>query len=400
MQQAQIDSMREQAQKALDLEGTLPLDQLAETIAKPGISVVISDPEESSEQPIVSGTSIQNESDVTTLEVWLPKSGVTLSISASNQQSGLVLVQILGVGLPSLALIGGILFFVLNRATTKALAPLDDLTALASQISSGQRGGRLSNANSHTELGRTAQAMNEMLEGLEGSIRRAEQAEDSMRQLNQDVSHEMRTPIASIIALADNEIRANRITENVQKVLVSIIKEAKRASLIVNDLNTTNSLEGANPKLSLRKTKFDLGELLNQNLSGFDEKIIKRNYPALEILADRERLSQLVTNLLQNATRHAKSKIDLVLTDSPETLTLAVEDDGDGIPEQDRLRVFDRFVRLDQARARDQGGSGLGLAICKAIAQAHGGTIRATESASLGGAAFVLELPKSLNSAE
>ena len=94
----------------------------------------------------------------------------------------------------------------------------------------------------------------------------------------------------------------------------------------------------------------------------------------------------------RSAARHADHRIALTVREDGGTVELVVEDDGSGIPEEDRERVFERFVRLDEARARDAGGSGLGLAIVKEIVAASGGTVAVTSSA-LGGARFVVRLP-------
>ena len=100
----------------------------------------------------------------------------------------------------------------------------------------------------------------------------------------------------------------------------------------------------------------------------------------------------MVRNLVDNAARHADARVEVALRDGGDHVDLIVEDDGPGIPEDQRERVFERFVRLDEARSRDAGGSGLGLAIVKEIVSAHGGTV-AVSTAGLGGARFVVRLP-------
>ena len=109
------------------------------------------------------------------------------------------------------------------------------------------------------------------------------------------------------------------------------------------------------------------------------------------VLGDEQGLGQVIRNLLNNAARHALSRIALGVTRQGEWVVLTVDDDGDGVPEDQRERVFDRFVRLDEARARDDGGSGLGLAIVREISRAQGGEASLGESA-LGGARFTVTL--------
>jgi signal transduction histidine kinase len=103
----------------------------------------------------------------------------------------------------------------------------------------------------------------------------------------------------------------------------------------------------------------------------------------------------MVRNLVDNAARHAEQSVAITVRDHAgpdDPVEVVVEDDGPGIPEQERQRVFERFVRLDEARARDAGGSGLGLAIVEEIVTAHGGTV-AVSASELGGARFVVHLP-------
>ena len=103
-------------------------------------------------------------------------------------------------------------------------------------------------------------------------------------------------------------------------------------------------------------------------------------------------LGQVVRNLADNAARHARSRVAMAVATTPAGIVLTVDDDGPGVPPDERQRVFERFVRLDEARARDAGGSGLGLAIVREVVTGHGGTVEAGES-PLGGARFVVRLP-------
>jgi len=113
---------------------------------------------------------------------------------------------------------------------------------------------------------------------------------------------------------------------------------------------------------------------------------------AVRVLGDVQQLTRLVRNLISNAARHADTRVVLSLRTVGSEAVLLVEDDGPGIAEADRTRVFERFVRLEDSRSRDEGGAGLGLALVRAVVSAHGGSVMATDSA-LGGAAFEIRLP-------
>ena len=111
------------------------------------------------------------------------------------------------------------------------------------------------------------------------------------------------------------------------------------------------------------------------------------------VLGDEDALRRVVRNLGENAARHARSRVVLTLGEAGGTVRLDVDDDGPGVPEEDRARIFDRFVRLDEARARGEGGAGLGLAIVSELVTAHGGTVRVGTAPELGGARFTVMWP-------
>jgi signal transduction histidine kinase len=113
---------------------------------------------------------------------------------------------------------------------------------------------------------------------------------------------------------------------------------------------------------------------------------------AARVRGDVRLLSRLVRNLADNAARHARSAVAIAVLERDGQVLLTVDDDGPGVPAAERERVFERFVRLDEARARDAGGSGLGLAIVRAIAEAEGGSV-GVEDSPLGGARFSVVLP-------
>ena len=122
------------------------------------------------------------------------------------------------------------------------------------------------------------------------------------------------------------------------------------------------------------------------------DKVRLRLTPDVAVHAIRSQIGRVITNLLDNAERHARSAVVVEVRQNGDSAELIVDDDGEGVAEADRQRIFERFTRLDAARSRDRGGTGLGLAIARGIAQAHDGTIEAGASPS-GGGRFILRLP-------
>jgi signal transduction histidine kinase len=139
----------------------------------------------------------------------------------------------------------------------------------------------------------------------------------------------------------------------------------------------------------------DLDELvLDETLRDHRVPIDTTRVSAGRVHGRREQLSRMIRNLLDNANRHAKWRVAIELQHNPESgaVELTVDDDGPGIPVEDRERVFDRFTRLDDGRARDAGGLGIGLSMVKAIVEQHGGAVSIGD-APIGGARVTVSLP-------
>jgi signal transduction histidine kinase len=169
--------------------------------------------------------------------------------------------------------------------------------------------------------------------------------------------------------------------------------ETDRMRRLVEDLLLLAKVDDTG--LRINRSDVDLDDLVDVELrrlrsAGGPE--VEGVVPAVRVSGDAAKLSQVIRNLADNAVRAATSKVRFTLAQDAGTATMAVEDDGDGIPEAERSRVFERFVRLDASRDRGSGGSGLGLSIVQEVVRGHGGTVEITESA-LGGARFVVRLP-------
>jgi signal transduction histidine kinase len=230
--------------------------------------------------------------------------------------------------------------------------------------------------------------MNAMLGRLEESSQR-------QRQFVSDASHELRSPLASIRTNLEVALRSHA-TADWPSVAGRVLAEDERMEDTVSellDLARLDEAPGGTPISSLPEV--DLDELVH------DETV--RNHRVLlnttrvsagRVHGRREQLTRVIRNLLDNADRHARAMVAVELHNDADTgvVELVVDDDGPGIAPNDRERVFDRFTRLDDGRARDAGGLGLGLSMVKTIVEQHGGTVTIGD-APIGGARITVALP-------
>jgi signal transduction histidine kinase len=294
-------------------------------------------------------------------------------------------------------------------ATTRAaLRPLDSMTALARSITAGDRGRRLSPTRVDTELGRTASAFDTMLDSLEGAEHAAQQAEATARasesrtrQFVADAAHELRTPITGLRAAAEAALSTRASGEERDRLLLLLIREAGRAGRLVDDLLALARIDAG---LHLVASPVELTGLANAEAERVrllvPDRTVRVNGSPVTVSGDAQRLAQVLSNLLDNARRHTPEQgtIDITVDQpDPGTARVRVADSGPGVPPADRERIFDRLVRLDEARSRDaeqrpgqtgSAGAGLGLAIARGIARAHGGDLRCAEDS-----VFELTLP-------
>lgn len=270
-------------------------------------------------------------------------------------------------------------------------APIRRLAAHAEALKRRQFGSRLKTPGSD-ELGDLARDFNELAKTLG-------RYEKLQKQWLSDISHELRTPLAvlrgEIEALQDGVRRPD------PESLGSLQAEVAHIQALVDDLHGLALAESGRAALNLER--LDLGLLLDQVLAQFEARFERAGMslgkrpesgPEIHLNADPKRLVQLLTNLLENALRHADRPGRLVVGFRVEDgqAIIEVEDSGPGVAEAELPRLFDRLYRTDRSRSRTTGGSGLGLAICKAIAEGHGGSIRA-EQGDLGGLLIRIDLP-------
>lgn len=296
------------------------------------------------------------------------------------------------LGLAALAVAG----VVMLLTTRVALAPLDAMTALARSITSGDRGRRLAPTRSDTELGRTAAAFDAMLDELEGAEAAARASEARTRRFVADAAHELRTPIAGVQAVAEVTLAPDMPPEERERLHLLLLRESRRAGRLVDDLLVLARLDAG---IELRREPVDLLELARTEaerarIVAPDQRVEVHGEP-VPVPGDPSRLAQVLGNLLDNARRHAGPGTVTVTVSAGHPATVLVADDGPGVPAADRERIFDRLVRLDEARG-DDGGAGLGLAIARGIARAHGGDLRCVDPPSGRGAAFELSLRRAV----
>ncbi len=216
-----------------------------------------------------------------------------------------------------------------------------------------------------------------------------------------NVSHELKTPLTSIKGFVETLLEgALSDKENSYNFLKIIQNHTERLNNLINDLLDLSYIESK--EISLRTEEFKIKDLLDEILFAFKSQLHKKSIEVsnvlsadLLIMADKDRIEQVLVNLIDNAIKfnHEKGFIKIYTQDSEDKIKITVEDSGSGIPPKDVLRIFERFYRVDKARSRELGGTGLGLSIVKHIVELHGGSIGVESTEGLG-SRFWFTLPK------
>lgn len=292
--------------------------------------------------------------------------------------------------------ISAVLVLIMTRL---ALRPLAAVAELARSITAGNRGARLRPTRADTEIGQTAQALDAMLDELEGTESRARAAEQQSQRFLADAAHELRTPIAGVQAAAETLLHQSEqlTTQERQRLQLLLIGEARRAGRLVSDLLEASRLES---RPELRPVPTDLGRLATAEIDRLrlqaPTATITLEADPVTVTCDPDRITGVLRNLLDNARRATgpTGRIMIRLHAGPTTAMIDISDSGPGVPIADRERIFDRMVRLEADRSTSTGGSGLGLAIARGWARAHGGDLQCLEPSSGQGALFRLTLPR------
>ncbi|MEV8004069.1 ATP-binding protein [Streptomyces parvus] len=312
--------------------------------------------------------------------------GVTLTVYAgaplaAEQEAVNTVRGAMLTGLPVLlVVVAGVTWLV----TRRALRPVEGIRQeMAAITASEDLARRVPEPDSRDEIAALARTTNETLTVLEASVER-------QRRFVADASHELRSPIASLRTQLEVAEAHPELLD-----LPGAVADTVRLQVLAADLLLLARLDaGEKPGGGT----VELGALVREEVSQRtrDRIAVAVEVPesgAFEVNGSRGQLSRVIGNLLDNAQRHAESSVAVSVAADGRGVRVEVRDDGAGVPEEERERIFERFVRLDDARSRDDGGAGLGLAIARDVAARHGGTLT-VHRADEGGAAFRLWLPR------
>lgn len=312
--------------------------------------------------------------------------GVTLTVYAgaplaAEQEAVNTVRGAMLTGLPVLlVVVAGVTWLV----TRRALRPVEGIRQeMAAITASEDLARRVPEPDSRDEIAALARTTNETLTVLEASVER-------QRRFVADASHELRSPIASLRTQLEVAEAHPELLD-----LPGAVADTVRLQVLAADLLLLARLDAGEKPGS---ATVELGALVREEVSQRtrDRIAVAVEVPeggAFEVNGSRGQLSRVIGNLLDNAQRHAESSVAVSVAADGRGVRVEVRDDGAGVPEGERERIFERFVRLDDARSRDDGGAGLGLAIARDVAARHGGTLT-VHRADEGGAAFRLWLPR------
>jgi two-component system, OmpR family, sensor kinase len=275
------------------------------------------------------------------------------------------------------------------------LRPLEAIETTAAGIAAGDLSKRVERAEPNTEVGRLGLALNAMLGQIETAFNARAASERKLRRFVADASHELRTPLAAVRAYAELFSRgADRRPDDLERAMTGISRESERMTLLVDDLLLLARLDEGRP---LAREPVELDEVVREAVETAatldPERPIDLEAEPVTVVGDRDRLRQIVDNLLSNVRAHTPPIAPVRVRVNPVggEAIIEVQDSGPGLDEDEASRVFERFYRSDPSRARASGGVGLGLSIVAAVAEAHGGTVAARSDA--GGATFTIALP-------
>ena len=318
------------------------------------------------------------------------KLGIVIVGTVAGTVGVLAAGHLVGLSIPLRVVVAGVLGLAMVQLLARGMtSPLRDMAAAASAMARGDYDRRV-RATSRDEVGELARAFNAMASELAG-------VERQRRELVADVAHELRTPLSALQALLEN--LADGVEPPDPAALRTALAQTERLGRMVAQLLHLSKLDAGS--LPLQSRPFVVRPLLEQATRecalGDDPRVRLKvcvQPGDLRATGDPERLHQVVANLLDNAVRHSPDdgRVWLSAYADDGVTRIEVADEGPGIPEAERRRVFERFHRVDAARSAGTGGTGLGLPIAQRIVHAHGGRIRA-EQRRPHGCLMIVELP-------
>lgn len=293
----------------------------------------------------------------------------------------------------TISIISGIIVIFLSFLFANSLVrPIEKLTNVSERMSKGQLSSRV-NINSNDEIGLLGNSFNSMAEQLE-------KIESNRLKFLGDISHDLKTPLATIKVLAESLEGEEDIT-TFQEFFGDIVSEVDRMTLMVNNILELNKITNAN--IPLKKSDFTYADIVKQCINSVST-LAKNKEIEIEFLdrshgelfyADKEKIKSMTLNLIENAVKYTQrgGKIEICLKKEESFYNLVVRDNGKGIPEEDLPYIFDRFYRVDKTRHRDTGGSGIGLSIVKTVVDLHRGRVVVNSEIGVG-SEFTISLPK------
>lgn len=290
-------------------------------------------------------------------------------------------VTALAVAAPVVIAVSAAATYLLVR---RSMRSVDDIRSRVADITTSDLTGRVPVPEGRDEIAALAVTMNAMLA-------RVEAGHAAQQRFVGDASHELRSPLATIISALE-VAQAHPELLNAELAQHTLMPEAQRMRSLIDDLLLLARADERG--WNIRREDVDLDDLAAGEVDWLRRRrgveVTARIEP-VRVIGDPGALARVVRNLLDNAARHAASVVEVELRCSDGCAVLTIGDDGPGIPEGDRLRVFDRFVRLDEGRSRGAGGTGLGLAIVSEIVAAHHGRVRIKDRPG-GGTRAVVQL--------
>ncbi len=290
--------------------------------------------------------------------------------------------------LPFLLGVAGILGYQLAG---RLLAPLEKMAKRAEEITADRLEQRLPVENPDDELGHLARIFNIVLDRLQQSFAQ-------LRRFTSDASHELRTPLAAIRSVGEVGLQKSRTAADYQDTIGSMLEEVARLTKLVENLLTISRADAGQVELNL--SVFSPLELVREVITIVDVLAEERKQvlsaggdPGLVVQGDRLLLRQALINVIHNAVKYSPlgGRISVeVASPTAGVVTIRISDTGPGIEPEQRQKIFDRFYRVDEARARDTGGVGLGLSIASWAVHAQGGEIRVEDGTD--GAVFAIDL--------